>query len=63
MPFAVPMVWWEQKNHVDNYYFFLRKTAGVTAKTRHRNKYPEAESTIKPMPHIDELPVPVPPKD
>ena len=63
MPFAVPMVWREQKDHVTDCYFCLTKTSGYTSKTKKLIKYPSLPSAIRPVSHDDSLPVPQPPAD
>ena len=63
MPFGVPMVWREPKNHVNDCYFCMTKVAGFTKKSKHKITYPECESAIKPVRHNQDLLVPVPPSD
>ena len=54
MPFAVPMVWREPKDHTTDCYFCITKTSGITAKTRRNVKYPDIPSAIRPVPHSPE---------
>ena len=61
MPFAVPMVWREPKDHVTDCYFCLTDIAGDTAKTKKHIVYPNLQSAMRPVKHSDELPVPIPP--
>jgi hypothetical protein len=61
MPFAVPMVWREQKNHHSDCYFCMTKIAGFSKKNKHKIVYPNCESALKPVPHDEDNPVPVPP--
>ena len=63
MPFAVPMVWREQKNHTDDCYFCSTQVSGHSMKTRKKIKYPDCPSAIRPVLHGDGLPVPTPPTD
>ncbi|KAI6653955.1 hypothetical protein LOD99_3131 [Oopsacas minuta] len=35
MPFAIPVVWRKQKNHLDDCYFFLIDITGFSAKNKH----------------------------
>ena len=61
MPFAIPRIWREPQNHINDCYFCmvdisrLRKT-----KNRHDIAYPSIPSSIAPVPHNSELPVPKP---
>jgi len=59
MPFAVPMVWREPKDHTTDCYFCLTQTAGYSSKNKNRIVYPNLPSAIRPVPHSDSLPVPV----
>ena len=63
MPFAVPMVWREQKDHTTDCYFCLTKTSGMSKKSKYTIKYPSLPSAIRPVPHCLDLPVPKPPKE
>ena len=62
MPFAVPMVWREQKDHLTDCYFCLTKIDGFNQKTRDKVKYKFVASAMQPYPHSDELPVPASPE-
>ena len=64
MAFAVPMVWREPTNHIDDCYFCLTPPikAGLSMKKRGTVKYPNLPSAIRPIPHSDSLPVPTPPQ-
>lgn len=59
LAFGVPMVWREQRNHVDDCYFCLTKTSGYSKKTRHTINYPNLDSAVRPVLHSDIVPVPV----
>ena len=59
LPFGVPMVWREPKDHCSDCYFCIVNTKGVGKKNRHMVTYPSVPSAIRPVPHSDELPVPV----
>lgn len=61
MPFAVPMVWREPKNHHSDCYFCMTKIAGFSKKNKSQIVYPDCESALKPVPHNEENPVPIPP--
>ena len=61
MPFAIPRIWRESQNHIDDCYFCMidisrfRKT-----KNRHNIAYPSIPSSIALVPHSSELPLPKP---
>lgn len=61
MPFAVPMIWREPKDHHTDCYFCMSKIAGFSKKTKSKIVYPDCDSALKPVPHEAEIPVPVPP--
>src|SRR5215470_1287932 len=61
LPFAVPMVWREPKNHVDDCYFCLTNISGFSKKNKFGIKYPDCESALKPVAHDESYPIPVPP--
>ncbi|UYV82677.1 hypothetical protein LAZ67_22000521 [Cordylochernes scorpioides] len=63
MPFAVPMIWREPKDHSSDCYFCLTKTTGITSKSRHTVEYPDLPSAMRPVPLSDILPVPQPPEN
>ena len=59
LAFGIPMTWREPMDHTTDCYFCLVNVKGVVMKTKHRIKYPNIPSAIRPIPHSDELPVPV----
>ena len=61
LPFAVPMVWREPKDHMNDCDFCLCNIKGYLVEKRGRIKYPNLSSAIRPVLHSDELPVPNPP--
>ena len=59
MGFAIPMIWREPRNHVDDCYFcVLPDVAGITQKKKAKIEYPSLPSAIRPVPHSNDLPVP-----
>jgi hypothetical protein len=62
MRFAIPRVWREPSNHVTDCYFCMVDIAKYK-KPADRSKlvYPDIPSSIAPVPHSDQLPVPTPP--
>jgi len=66
MPFALPMIWREPTDNLIDFYFCIVPTPrhGIT-KEREREwtvNYPNISSAIRPVPHTEDLPVPVPPQ-
>ncbi|GBM90880.1 hypothetical protein AVEN_46374-1 [Araneus ventricosus] len=65
MPFAVPMIWREPTNHIDDCYFCMVPPAsgGFTRKKKRTIKYPNIQSALRPVLHAEGLPIPQPPTD
>ena len=62
MPFAIPRIWREQSNHHDDCYFCMVNISKFKgSKRRSAISYPSIPSSIAPVPHGDEFPIPVPP--
>ncbi len=59
MKFAIPMVWREPKNHVDDCYFCALNLKGINRKNRQTLVYRNLASAIRPFPHSEEIPVPI----
>ncbi|KAI6647085.1 hypothetical protein LOD99_8922 [Oopsacas minuta] len=59
MPFAIPMVWREQKNHLDDCYFCPIDITGFSAKNKHALVHPDLDSARRPIPHDISLPIPI----
>ena len=57
--FGVPILWREPKNHSDDCYLYSVNVSGLTSKTIPSIKYPNRPSALPPIPHSNELPVPV----
>jgi len=57
--FAIPVVWREPKDHYNDCYFCAVKTKGINRNNRNSLTYPNLNSAIRPVPHIEELPAPV----
>jgi hypothetical protein len=62
MPFAVKMVWQEQKKIMTDCYFCLTKIYRISLKSKHSTQYPLLPSTVRPALHSQDLPVPKPPE-
>ena len=64
MPFNVPTVWREPKDHSSECYLFcLTDITRITSKSKHTVKYPDLPSAMRHVPHTRELPVPKPPEN
>ena len=59
MPFAVPMIWREPTCCATECYFCLTIVDGITKKNKGSIVYPNVPSAIRPVPHSENLPVPV----
>ena len=57
--FGVPLVWREPKNNSDDCYFCSVNVSRPTSKTRSSIKYLNLLSALQPIPHSNQLPVPV----
>ena len=62
MPFVIPRIWREPTNHHDDGYFCMVNISKYK-KTKNRKKivYPSIPSSIVPVNHGPELPIPQPP--
>jgi hypothetical protein len=60
MPFAFPMVCGELRDHSSGC-FFCFSNIRITSKSRHTVYHPALPSTMRPVPHSEELPVQKPP--
>ncbi|KAH9633685.1 hypothetical protein HF086_012611 [Spodoptera exigua] len=56
MPFAVPMIWIEQRDHVSDCYFCLTDVKGINYKKKNTVIYPNLSSAIRPVSHCKKLP-------
>ena len=59
MPFAIPMIWREPKDHASDCYFCVTSISGFNAKTKAKIIYPNLPSALRPVLHSDEYPVPL----
>ena len=59
LKFAVLMVRREPKNHFDDCYFCLNDMTGFNKHKKANWQYPSLDSTIRPVAHSEDLPVPV----
>ncbi|XP_070613747.1 uncharacterized protein [Erythrolamprus reginae] len=59
LPFGIPMIWQEPRDHSSDCYFCIVKTSGYNKKNKCKIEYPCLPSAIRPVPHSAEIPVPV----
>ena len=59
LPFGIPMVWREPKEHLRDCYFCMVNTKGIGEKNRQNFSYPSIPSAIRPVLHSNEFPPPV----
>ena len=59
LPFGVPMVWREPKEHLTDCYFCLVNTKDIGKKNWRNFSYPSIPSAIRPVLHSNEFPSPV----
>ncbi|XP_076306470.1 uncharacterized protein LOC143223010 [Tachypleus tridentatus] len=63
MKFAIPRIWREPIDHSSNYYFCTKNPSKHRAgKNTSAIMSPDLPSSIAPVPHCPELPVPTPPE-
>ncbi|MGH0144883.1 UNVERIFIED_CONTAM: hypothetical protein FKN15_059427 [Acipenser sinensis] len=63
MKFAIPRIWREPTDHSSNCYFcMVHPSKRQTGKNAPAITYPDLPSSIAPVPHCHELPVPTPPE-
>ena len=53
------MVWQETKDYCNDCYFCAVKTKGINRKNRNSLTYPNLDRAIRPVPHREEIPVPI----
>ena len=59
LQYGVPMVWREPKNHHDDCYFCMVNIKGINRNNKRKWIYPDLESARRPVPHSDEVSIPV----
>ncbi|KAJ8722855.1 hypothetical protein PYW07_006250 [Mythimna separata] len=60
MPFAVPMIWTEPRDHVSDCYFCLTDIKGINYKKKNTVIYPNVSSAIRPVSHCKKMPELIP---
>ena len=56
MPFAIPMAWWEGKDHIMDSYFCMINLKGINRKNKHHVQYTEVPYVIRPIFHGPDIP-------
>lgn len=59
LKFMVPMIWREQKNHHDDYYFCITSLTGINKNNRSKWNYPNISSATRRTPRTDTIPIPL----
>ena len=57
MPFAIPLVWREGKDHIMDCYFCMINLKEINRKNKNHVQYPAVPSVIKPTSYSPDLPV------
>jgi hypothetical protein len=63
MPFSVPMVWREQKDHSSITYFYITNIAGITSKSKYALNYRDLPYAMRHFSHSEQLPITKPPEN
>ena len=53
------MIWREQINYISDCYFCMTNVQGFSKKNKHNFQYPNLASTIRPVSHCPEVPIPI----
>ena len=61
LKFAIPMIWREPKDNNRDCYFCMSNIQGHTHKKKSIQYPNKLDSAMRPVPHSDSLPVPMPP--
>lgn len=61
MNFGRPMMWRDPVNHETNCYICLTDVVGLSGRKRHNVKYATVNSVSLPVPHSEDLPIPLSP--
>ena len=56
--FALLMIWREPTDHVTDSYFCLTNIKRSSKKNKSKTVYPSCQSTLKPVPHSTDIPIP-----
>ena len=51
MPFAIPIVWREGKDHITDWFFCMINLKEINHKNKHSDQYPDVSSAIRLIPH------------
>jgi len=61
MPFGLPMILREPKDHVTDFYFCFIDIKGFNSKNKLKVQYPNFPSAIQLVAHCDDIPIPTKP--
>ena len=61
IPFGVPTIWREKRDHVSDCYFCMTEITEFSRKSQSKIIYPTCKSALRPVPHCPDIPVPSPP--
>jgi len=57
MPFAIPMIWREQTDHINDCYFCATNIRGFSSKNKANIQYPNMKSAMRPVKHSEDFPI------
>ena len=63
MPFGIPMMWREQRDHFNDCYFCKTEIKNYRKASIQKLNYPCVSSAIRPIPHSEEIPMPTVPEN
>lgn len=59
---GVPIIWRKEKTHTDDCYFYSVDIIGYKSKNKKVIWYPHFQSALRPVPQVEDIPVPIPGK-
>lgn len=58
LKFGIPMIWREQRNHINDCYFCMVSIKGINGRNKSKWRYPDLDSAKRPVSHSQDIPVP-----